>query len=127
MFDTLLIITLFLLGSLLVCLVTLRLSINIKHLSLFSFITDINRYFEIPASRGMFILNPPLIKFNKDLQSPINFYAPPHPPIIRHLRVSTRLSSNVIILKTFLLTISSKIHLFIGQKFFKYQFIWSLK
>ena len=35
MFDTLLIIALFLLASLLVFLLTLRLSINIKHLSLF--------------------------------------------------------------------------------------------
>ena len=35
MFDTLLIITLFLLASLLLCLLTLRLSINIKHLCLF--------------------------------------------------------------------------------------------
>ena len=35
MFDTPLIITLFLLASLLVCLVTLRSSINIKHLCLF--------------------------------------------------------------------------------------------
>ena len=35
MFDTLLIITLFLLASLLVCLLTLRLSINIKYLFLF--------------------------------------------------------------------------------------------
>ena len=43
MFDILLIITLLLLASLLVCLLTLRLSINIKHLCLFfSFITDIN-------------------------------------------------------------------------------------
>ena len=33
--DTLLIITLFLLASLLVCLPTLRLSINVKHLCLF--------------------------------------------------------------------------------------------
>ena len=44
MFDTLLIIiTLFLLPSLLVCLLTLRLSFNIKHLYffLFSFVTDI--------------------------------------------------------------------------------------
>ena len=51
MFDTLLIVTLFLLASLLVCLLTLRLSINIKHLSLFSFITDINGFFEIPSPR----------------------------------------------------------------------------
>ena len=35
MFNTLLIITLFLLASLLVCLLTLRMSINIKHLCLF--------------------------------------------------------------------------------------------
>ena len=35
MFDTLLIITLFLLASLRVCLLSLRLSINIKHLNLF--------------------------------------------------------------------------------------------
>ena len=35
MFDTLLINTLFLLASLLVCLLTLRLSINVKHLCLF--------------------------------------------------------------------------------------------
>ena len=35
------------LDSLLVCLLTLRLNTNIKHLSLFSFITDINGYFEI--------------------------------------------------------------------------------
>ena len=48
------IITLFLLALLLVCLLTLRLSVNIKHLSLFSFITDINGFFEIP--------NPPLPK-----------------------------------------------------------------
>ena len=50
MVDTLLIIILFLLASLLtylLCLLTLRLSISIKHLCLFSFITDINGYFDI--------------------------------------------------------------------------------
>ena len=48
MFDAILINTLFLLASLLVCLLTLRLSINIKNfMSLFSFSTDINGYFEI--------------------------------------------------------------------------------
>ena len=58
------IITLFLQALLLVCLPTLRLSINIKHLSLFSFITDINGFFEIPNPP------PPLQKnlFNKNLQ-----------------------------------------------------------
>ena len=48
MFDTLLIITLFLIASLLVGLLTLRLSINIKHLSVFPFVTNINGFFEIP-------------------------------------------------------------------------------
>ena len=47
MFDTRLIITLFLLASLLACLLILRLSINIKHVCLFSFITDINELFEV--------------------------------------------------------------------------------
>ena len=41
MFDTLLLITLFLLASLHVCLLTL-------FMSLFPFITDINGFFEIP-------------------------------------------------------------------------------
>ena len=58
MFDTILIITLFLLASFLVCLLTLRLSINVKHLCLFfSFITDINVFFKIPTT--------PFIKNNK--------------------------------------------------------------
>ena len=52
MIDTLLIITLFLLTSLLVCLFTIRLSINIKNLFLFSLITDINGYFEIIPLEG---------------------------------------------------------------------------
>ena len=48
MFDTLLIIISFLLASL-VCLLTLRLSMNVKHLCLFfSLITDVNEYFDIP-------------------------------------------------------------------------------
>ena len=60
MFDTLLIITLFLLASLLVCLLTLRLSINIKHFPRFSFIADINGFkiFEIPIPPPVY-LNPP--------------------------------------------------------------------
>ena len=61
MFDILLIINLFLLASFLLCLLTLRLSISIKHLSLFSFITGINGFSEIPT--------------------------PSPPPCIRHLRV----------------------------------------
>ena len=66
MFDTILIITLFLLALLLVYLLTLRLSI--KHLCLFifvsfmslsSFIADINGFFEIPTP--LFILTPRLL------------------------------------------------------------------
>ena len=61
MFDTLLIITLFLLALLLVCLVTLRLSINIKHFPLFSFIADINGFkiFEIPIPPYCLFKSPP--------------------------------------------------------------------
>ena len=71
MFDTILIITLFLLASLIVCLLTLRLSSNIKHLCLFFhsllILTDILK-FQLPRllnSTG--ISEPPVIKFNKDL------------------------------------------------------------
>ena len=64
MLDTLLILTLFLQASFLVCLLTLRSSINIKFMSLFSFITDINRFLEIATAP--FILIPPFIKFNKN-------------------------------------------------------------
>ena len=62
MFDTLLIITLFLLASLLVCLLTLRLSINIKYLCLFflslPILMDILKFRPVPS--------PPFIKLNKD-------------------------------------------------------------
>ena len=51
MFDTLLIITLFLLASLLVCLLTLRLNINVKHLCLFFhpslILTDILKFRQV--------------------------------------------------------------------------------
>ena len=60
MSDTLLSINLSLLPSLLVCLFTLRLIINIKHLSLFSFITDINGFFEIPTPPVYF--DPPFLR-----------------------------------------------------------------
>ena len=74
MFDTLLIVTLFLLASLLVCLLTLRLRINIKHLCLFfhslPILTDFLKFRPPP-----FILTPPSIKFIKNLQ-------PPPPPFI---------------------------------------------
>ena len=76
MFDTLLIITLFLLASLLVCLLTLRLSINIKHLCLFfhslPILTDILKF------RPLRLLN-----LTKVSDLPVYF----DPPFIRHLRV----------------------------------------
>ena len=81
MFDTLLIITLFLLASLLACLLTLRLSINIKHLSLFSFVTDINGYLEIPTPSS----TPPRL-LNLTMISDPPFYF--DSPFIRHLRLS---------------------------------------
>ena len=87
MFDTLLIINLFLLALTLVCLLTLRLKINIKHVCLFfhsPFTTDIKVFFEIPTPpRPTFILIPPFIKFNKNLQPlPIYFDPPPLPRLL---------------------------------------------
>ena len=79
MFDTLLIITLFLLASFLVRLLTLRLSISVKHLCLFfhslPILTD---FFEIPTPP------PPFIKYNKNLRPPPFILIP---LFIRHLRV----------------------------------------
>ena len=71
MFDTLLIITLFLLASLLVCLLTLRLSINIKHLCLF--------FYSLPILTDFLKFQPPLpfIKFNKNLRPPPPVYFDP--------------------------------------------------
>ena len=78
MFDTFLIITLFLLSSLLVCLLTLRLSINIKHLCLyFHSLPTLTDFLKFQNS------NPPVFKFHKNLRLP-----PPRPSFIRHLRVN---------------------------------------
>ena len=64
MFDTLLIITLFLLASFPVCLLTSRLLfLIIVYFTYVSLPTDINGYFEIPPPP------PGFIKFNKDLQT----------------------------------------------------------
>ena len=88
MFDALLIITLFLQASFLVCLLTLISSINIKHLCfLFSFITDINGFLEFPTPPFILTPVPPFIKFNKDLRLRPPVYFDPPPPFIRHLRV----------------------------------------
>ena len=73
MFDALLIVALFLLALLLVCLLTLRLSINFKHLCYFLHslpkLTDILK-FRPPAP---VYFDPPFITFNKDLQTPVYF------------------------------------------------------
>ena len=62
MFDTLLPITYLVLRSYTSCLFTyfnLSLSVSIKHLYLFfSFITDINGFFEIPTPDGLFYFDP---------------------------------------------------------------------
>ena len=65
----------FLLVSLLVCSLTLRLSINIisTFMSLFSFITDVNGFFEIPTS--------PFIKFKKNIRKIWKF----HKTLVHHL------------------------------------------
>ena len=65
----------FLLASLLVCSLTLRLSINIMStfMSLFSFITDVNGFFEIPTS--------PFIKLKKDIRKIWKF----HQTLVHHL------------------------------------------
>ena len=76
MFDTLLIITLLLLAPILVCLLTLRLSINIKHMSLFSFITDTKRCFEIPTLPP-FILTSRLLNLTKISNPPPPIYFDP--------------------------------------------------
>ena len=72
MFDTLLIITLFLLASLLVCLLTLRLSINVKHLRLiFHSLLILTVFLKLRPPPVYF--KPPSIKFNKNLRPPIHF------------------------------------------------------
>ena len=65
----------FLLASLLVCSLTLRLSLNVMStfMSLFSFITDINGFFEIPTS--------PFIKFKKNIRKIWKF----HKTLVHHL------------------------------------------
>ena len=78
MFDTLLITTLFLIASLLVCLLTLRLSINIKYLFLLSFITDINEFFTTPLPT---YFHP----------HPIYFDCPTNPPFILTVGPTPRL------------------------------------
>ena len=80
MFDTLLIITLFLLASLLVCLFTLRLIINVIHLCLFFYSLPILT--EFLQFHSTFILNPPprLLNLTKNIQSPPVYFDPPPPP-----------------------------------------------
>ena len=71
MFDTILIITLLLLASLLVCLLTLRLSINIKHSCLFFHLLPI--LMDILKS-----LPPPPRLFNlTKISNPLVYFDPP--------------------------------------------------
>ena len=83
MFDTLLIITLFLQASLLACLLTLRSSINIKHLCLFfhslPILTDFLK-FQPPPSPFIYFDPPPPPRL-------LNLTKISDPPFIRHLRV----------------------------------------
>ena len=80
MFDTLLIITLFLLASLLVCLLTLRLSISVKHLCLFfhslPLLTDFLKFRPPPLPHGF-------LNVTKISELPVFLT----PPFIKHLRV----------------------------------------
>ena len=68
MFDTLLIITLFLLASLLVCLLTLRLSINIIHLCLFlhslPILTDFLKFHPTPRLLNLTKISDPPVYFD---------------------------------------------------------------
>ena len=82
MFDTLLIITLFLLVSLLVCLLTLRLNINIKYLCVsfhsLPILTDLLKFQPPPPP---FILTPPCLLNLAKISDP------PPPPFILTLRL----------------------------------------
>ena len=82
MSDVLLIITLFLLASILVCLFTLRLSINVKYICLFfhslPILKDFLKSRPLPPPPVYFDLPPsPFIKFNKNLQLPTPFILTP--------------------------------------------------
>ena len=86
MFDTLLIVTLFLLVSLLVCLLTLRLSTNIKHLCLF--------FHPLPILTDILKSPPPptphrLLNLTK-ISHPLRLFWPPF--FIGHLRVTWKRS-----------------------------------
>ena len=81
MFDTLLIITLFLLASLLVCLLTLKLSINIKHLCLF--------FHSLPIITNLLKFRPPRLLNLTKISNPPVYFDPL--PLLRHLRVKQQL------------------------------------
>ena len=85
MSDTLLNISLFLLASILIFLLTLRLTINFKHLYLFfhslPLLMDVLKFWRCP-----FILTPPgLLNLTKISDPPPIYFD--HTPFIRHLRV----------------------------------------
>ena len=81
MFDSLLIINLFLIASLLVCLLTSRLTINIKHFSLFSqILTDFVKF--------RFTTPPPPIYFDSPCLLNLTKISDPPSLFIRQLRVN---------------------------------------
>ena len=84
MFDTLLVTTLFLLASLLVCLHSLRLSITIKHLCFFFHSLLILLDFFWPPCLFWPLC---LLKVTKISSPPPRLFWLPLPPFTRHLRV----------------------------------------
>ena len=105
MFDTLLIITLFLLASLLVCLLTLRLSINIKHACLF--------FHSLPILTDILNFRPPHVDFDP---SPLQFIEFNKDRSPTHLFIFSRLYSDRFISSTRLFFICLKIFVMLWKK-----------
>ena len=100
-FDTLFIITLFLLVSLLVYLLTLRLSINIKHLCLF--------FHSLPILMNILKYRTPfprLLNLTNTSNPSVHFDSSPPAPFIRHLRLREEFT---FCWKIFLVTLSKNL------------------
>ena len=90
MYDTFLIITFFLLASVLVCLLTLRFSINIKHCVIFHSLPILTNFLKFQPP---FYFDPPLprlLNLRKISDPPPRLFWP-LPPFIRHLRLQKKL------------------------------------
>ena len=96
MFDTILIITLSLLASLLLCLLTLRLSISVKHFCLFFHSLPILTGFFKFRPPPPFILTPCLLNLTK-ISDPIVYF---DPPFIRYLRVIRQINLVFLLVQT---------------------------